>query len=994
MNNKMLLIAASLLAGFISQAAADYPGWPRSGSLYLLTTPDGANIPETAREDGFPVLIRLHKDFFDFASAKPNGEDVRFSADGKALAYQIEQWDAATGTASIWVRVPTIRGNTKQELQVHWGKADAVSESNGSAVFNASNGYLSVLHMDEGLVDEVGSVTTKNVETTLIAGRIGSARHLAGRQGVFCGEEIGSFPVGASSHSTEAWIRAEKSNGRALAWGNEHGQGKVVMHFMSPPHVKMECYFSGADVASVGRLPMNDWIHIMHTYERGDSRIYVNGELSNVSKTPNAPLAIKTPARFYIGGWYNNYDFVGDVDEVRISKIARSADWVRLQHENQKGMQTLAGLVVQPGNSFEVSPAKATVAEGKNATFAVQAGGAQKLYWILKKDGKERVVSVDRFSFTFDAGRVTGDTSVMLQCKAIYADGVKTQDIAISVKEEIPEPIFTLAAPKTWDGRAMIEVVPQITNLAAMQSKGAGELTAEWSAGPLAVVKEIAAEKLVLKRSQNSGKLKVTATLSNGGAPVSQSVEIAVTEPGSDPWLVRVPAKDEKPEEGQFYARDDKNEGTLHYNGTLDEAAESVFLKLYAGDNLVQTVTAKLGADKSYALSMKLKPGLIKYKVEFGTGKDTVLDRLGNLVCGDAYIIDGQSNALATDTGEKSPPETNEWIRSYAVPSQNPKDNEGNLWVLPVWKSQNRERAELGWWGMELAKRLVDSQKMPIFMINAAVGGTRIDVHQRNPSNPTDLTSIYGKMLWRVQRAKLTHGIRGILWHQGENDQGADGPTGGYGWETYHHFFIEMAAGWKQDFPNVKNYYVFQIWPNSCSMGGRNGSGDMLREKQRTLPQLFSNISILSTLGVQPPGGCHFPLVGWAEFARLVQPLIERDHYGKVPTGPISAPNLRSATFNATRDSIMLEFDQPVVWNDKLVGQFYLDGEKGKVAAGSVTGSSLTLKLKVPSTAKKITYLKEIDWNQDTLLNGVNGIAALTFCDVPMEALAGVAGPR
>ncbi len=994
MNKKILLIAASLLAGFSSQAAADYLDWPRSGSLTLLTTPDGANIPVTAREEGFPVLIRLHKDFFDFASAKPNGEDVRFSGDGKALAYQIEQWDAATGTASIWVRVPTIRGNTKQELQVHWGKADADSESNGSAVFNASNGYLSVLHMDEGLVDEVGSVKTKNVETTLIAGRIGSARHLAGRQGVFCGEEIGSFPVGASSHSTEAWIRAEKANGRALAWGNEHGQGKVVMHFMSPPHVKMECYFSGADVASVGRLPMNDWIHIMHTYERGDSRIYVNGELSNVSKTPNAPLAIKTPARFYIGGWYKNYDFVGDVDEVRISKIARSADWVRLQHENQKGMQTLTGLVVQPGNSFEVSPAKATVAEGKNATFAVQAGGAQKLYWILKKDGKERVVAVDRFSFTFDAGRVTGDTSVMLQCKAIYADGVKTQDIAISVKEEIPEPTFTLAAPKTWDGRAMIEVVPQVTNLTAMQSKGAGELTTEWIAGPLAVVKEIAAEKLVLKRSQNSGKLKVTATLSNGGAPVSQSVEIAVTETGGDPWLVRVPAKDEKPEEGQFYARDDKNEGTLHYNGTLDEAAESVFLILYAGDNLVQTVTDKLGADKSYALSMKLKPGLIKYKVEFGTGKDTVLDRLGNLVCGDAYIIDGQSNALATDTGEKSPPETNEWIRSYAVPSQNPKDNEGNLWVLPVWKSRNGERAELGWWGMELAKRLVDSQKMPIFMINAAVGGTRIDVHQRNPANPTDLTSIYGKMLWRVQRAKLTHGIRGILWHQGENDQGADGPTGGYGWETYHHFFIEMAAGWKQDFPNVKNYYVFQIWPNSCSMGGRNGSGDMLREKQRTLPQLFSNMSILSTLGVQPPGGCHFPLVGWAEFARLVQPLIERDHYGKVPAGPISAPNLRSATFNATRDSIMLEFDQPVVWNDKLVGQFYLDGEKGKVAAGSVTGSALTLKLKVPSTAKKITYLKEIDWNQDTLLNGVNGIAALTFCDVPIEALAGVAEPR
>ena len=168
-------------------------------------------------------------------------------------------------------------------------------------------------------------------------------------------------------------------------------------------------------------------------------------------------------------------------------------------------------------------------------------------------------------------------------------------------------------------------------------------------------------------------------------------------------------------------------------------------------------------------------------------------------------------------------------------------------------------------------------------------------------------------------------------------------------------------------------------------MGGRIGSGDMLREKQRTLPQLFSKMSILSTLGVRPPGGCHFPLAGWAEFARMIQPLIERDHYGNVPAGPISAPNLRRATFGATRDTVVLEFDQPVAWDDKLAGQFYLDGEKGKVGSGIVAGTVLTLKLKGPSTATKITYLKEIEWNQDTLLEGTNGIAALTFCDVPLE---------
>ena len=135
-----------------------------------------------------------------------------------------------------------------------------------------------------------------------------------------------------------------------------------------------------------------------------------------------------------------------------------------------------------------------------------------------------------------------------------------------------------------------------------------------------------------------------------------------------------------------------------------------------------------------------------------------------------------------------------------------------------------------------------------------------------------------------------------------------------------------MSAAWKQDFPNIRHYYVFQIWPNSCSMG--NGHGDMLREVQRTLPRLYSNMDIMPTLGIKPPGPCHYPLTGWAEFARLIQPLIERDFYGKAPATPITAPNLKQAYYTSTaKDAIALEFDQPVVWNG-CAGQPVLPGRR------------------------------------------------------------------
>ena len=349
--------------------------------------------------------MRLHKDFFDFSQAKAKGEDVRWSTtDGTPLSYEIEEWDAIRGTASVWVRLPRIRGNAREEIQLHWGKADATSESSGAAVFNESNGYLSVWHMSGPVKDVAGSLESNDVGTTAASGMVGQARHLAGGQGIFCGDKITNYPSGAGSHSSEVWFRAEKPNVRVLAWGNEQAQGKVVMQFRSPPHISMDCYFSDANVKGKSTLSMSQWVQVVHTYQKGDSRIYVNGRLDGVSTTSGTPLAIGSPARMWIGGWYDDYDFVGDIDEVRISKVARSADWIRLQYENQKPLQTLTGPVVQPGSAFSISPSQVTVTEGKSVTFSAQAGGAQKIYWILKSDNRERIVAVDRCQFTFDAG--------------------------------------------------------------------------------------------------------------------------------------------------------------------------------------------------------------------------------------------------------------------------------------------------------------------------------------------------------------------------------------------------------------------------------------------------------------------------------------------------------------------------------------------------------------------------------------------------------------
>jgi hypothetical protein len=414
----------------------------------------------------------------------------------------------------------------------------------------------------------------------------------------------------------------------------------------------------------------------------------------------------------------------------------------------------------------------------------------------------------------------------------------------------------------------------------------------------------------------------------------------------------------------------------------LAEPGESVFLRVYRGDELVAREMQKPDAQGKYTITASLKPGLFKYRIELGSG-ERILHMAGNLVCGDAYLIIGQSNAVATDFGKENPLTASEWVRTFGATDSGPQGSRLKLWA-PAQARSPGGRSEIGYWGMELGRRLVESQQVPICILNGAVGGTRIDQHQRNPADPTDVATIYGRLLWRVREAGLTHGIRGILWHQGENDQGADGPTGGFGWETYRQYFHQMAADWHQDYPNLRHIHLFQIWPKSCAMG-INGSDNMLREVQRTLPRDFTSMSVMSTLGIRPPGGCHFPAAGYAEFARLIAPLVERDHYDKKFAESITPPNLVQASFGPTKESIVLEFDQPVAWRDNLASEFYLDGEKRAVTGGKANGNLVELQLSAPSNAKTITYLDSKAWSQNALLLGENGIAALTFCNVPIK---------
>jgi hypothetical protein len=679
---------------------------------------------------------------------------------------------------------------------------------------------------------------------------------------------------------------------------------------------------------------------------------------------------------------------------VRISNVVRSANWIKLEYENQKPLQTLVGGIVPSGSNFSITPTSVTMNESTGTTLTAQAGGAQKVYWIYKKNAQETLLATDQLSYTYTAPRITGNDSAIIQFKAVFAGETQTIDVPLTVLDTVPDPVFTLVPSTTsWDGRSTMTVTANISNLAAMQSAGVGSLNYKWSVNGVAVTRQTSAGTLTLTRSQGSGPLNVSLTIDNGGTPVLQNVVINVQEPTSDPWVTHTPGAIEKPVNGQFFARDPSTGlGTIFYNGTQTGTPDTVFFKTYktpnGGSETLETTIRQALINGAYTFTAPITAGLNTYRVVYGTttgGVDTDIATVTDLVCGDAFIIEGQSNALATDnTAPNDTTTTNKWIRTYGLTSG---------WGYATSKGND---LQLGLWGWYLANRLVTNHNMPICIINGAVGGTRIDQHRPNPAGRSlpgagNVYSIYANLYNRVVGAKLTHGIRGLLWHQGEQDQGAIGPDGDYNYKFYQQYFVDISAAWKQDFPNLRNYYLFQIWPAACGETSRN---DQLREVQRTLPSLYSNMKIMSTHGIVPGASCHYEPLGYQVFSDLIGPLLEQDVYGVMPTAKLTAPNLQQAYFTTpAKTEIALVFDQNVNWNLNAPTLLFLANTAGdtsvSVTSGSATGNTIKLQVSGATSAATITYLKGLfPWEQADILKGTNGIAALTFADVPIGTLS------
>ncbi len=385
-----------------------------------------------------------------------------------------------------------------------------------------------------------------------------------------------------------------------------------------------------------------------------------------------------------------------------------------------------------------------------------------------------------------------------------------------------------------------------------------------------------------------------------------------------------------KPLNFQLYPRKSNNKGDVVFAGTTN-GVSSITIKVTKTD-INNAVTFNIYnfsvSNNKFSYTIEINAELSEYKFEHQLNNTGGLVLIADkVVCGDAYLISGQSNA---ETGDLSQTEVNNLNISYGTLANNPFAKYGRVyggtwshncgWGVSQTNLNNTFHA--GAWGLVIQEKIQETYGIPVCIINGAIGGTSISQHTPslggdffNPiTNPNNNSSYFTHLNSRVYHAGLENNIKGILWLQG------DGNGAGAASNSYTQQFTPLYNLWNAYFPSFAKGYIVQIpsW-----VEGGNGNEDHLRvcsDEQRNFPINFSKMKVMSGNGIgyhriETGHEIHHQDLGYIELANRLFRLIEVDVYGKTSNiNDITPPNIQYAIING--NSIGLYFDQDLSINN------------------------------------------------------------------------------
>lgn len=424
------------------------------------------------------------------------------------------------------------------------------------------------------------------------------------------------------------------------------------------------------------------------------------------------------------------------------------------------------------------------------------------------------------------------------------------------------------------------------------------------------------------------------------------------------------------PSDNQLYPRDlNTNRATVTVSGNVSQTSNYRQMRLYVyrDGNWINSYSFTLNyfnGTASYNFSVQIPAERNNYRFAlYGATRwsENHIRTANNVVAGDAYIIQGQSNAVANLRGSGNA------ANNADDPSNSPNRNfvrvYGNgstslgytkAWYVArgnVWYDVD---GHAGQWGVRMGSNLVGSTNVPIAIFNGGMPGEPLNYFQRNDANPASSNTNYGRLLQRIQEAGLRNNIRALFWYQGESDNQGFLSNTQLSTQQYKNGFTNLHQDWKSDYPGLNRFYIVQI-RHGCNIASPDNTLQV-QEAQRQLDKESNEILTISSNNTSHLwennglGFCHYNFIdGYRNIGDWLSRLILRDLFQQSMSPAIEAPEPESASFSsfsstgvANQIAIVLKDQQnSFSLEGNLSNDFRLDG--GSYTINSVSLSNRTI---------------------------------------------------
>jgi len=295
----------------------------------------------------FPVMLKLTNDELNWSSAvRADLNDVIFVDDDNSTLLDFD-WEAKdrTATSIAWAEIPQIDASSSTDfIYMYYGYASASDQTNSTGVW--SNNYISRYSLSDASGHLTDSKTNYNstAETNLtysVAGEIGNAIELNGTDSVANLSDITELNS-TTAFTFSCWMNQDVIDVSDNIFQKYNGTSAILRLWTTSGGNLTPVVTAGA--ASRGEFDYSTvytagtWARVTMVYDGsqtdnpGRLKLYINGDNQTMSFVGTIPATGPNLTTYdaLIGGGANPFD--GKLDEVQLSSIPRSANWIKASY--------------------------------------------------------------------------------------------------------------------------------------------------------------------------------------------------------------------------------------------------------------------------------------------------------------------------------------------------------------------------------------------------------------------------------------------------------------------------------------------------------------------------------------------------------------------------------------------------------------------------------------------------------------------------------------